>query len=192
MKIVAGVDALDLPVLFRTAKRRIILHAAIYGPFARSEAHCEALAEALSNPVFKQLDIIALQPDKQSGWAELFLQVLRPGVFKENIEQELRESQDFLNDLAVKHPVKVNIHYLQEQPFQPIVIVDDIICFGQYAYADVPAPVGFWAMVEADVGKLLEWAEEGGAPQDATAVELAAYRLVSECARWGKSSFKSA
>lgn len=183
MKMVAGVGELDFPALFKSAKRRIILHAAIYGPFSKSEVSRQALEYALENSDFLQLDIIALHPDNKSGWVALFMQALRSGFSEEELEGELTLSQNFIEDLAQKHPEKVLLHPLLEQPFQPIVIVDNVICFGQYAHASVPAPEGFWAMVEVDVEKLFSWLAVRDVPPEATAENIAAFRMISECAR---------
>ena len=181
MKTVAGIDSLNIPELFATATRRIILHAAVYGPFADSEPHCNGLATALSRTTFEKLDIIAVTPDADKAWASDFFKTLRLDQTPSEIEEEVQASLKFLRSLEVSQPTKVCIHPVISRPNLPIIIADDTIVFGQYARADRYAPQGFWSVVEADVEKLMQWATEESIPTTATSAELAAYRLVSEC-----------
>ncbi|MFW5498098.1 MULTISPECIES: hypothetical protein [unclassified Maridesulfovibrio] len=188
MKLVSGVGELGIPAMFAEAKRRIILHAAVYGPFSKSEVHIQGLEKALSRTGFNSLDVIAVQPGSENGWDDSFLTALRFGISRQSVDDELELSQSFLAELAERHPEKVNVFPAGNLPCLPLVIVDDTICFGQYAHSSVHAPQGFWGCVEADVEKLFSWAESGNVPVGAGADEIAAFRLVSECSRAMKCS----
>ncbi|WP_432736906.1 hypothetical protein [Maridesulfovibrio sp. FT414] len=181
MKFVCGVGELGFPALFAGARRRIILHAAVYGPFAESEPHRSGLEEALARSSFGRLDVLALLPGGNEPWRIPFLEVLRSGIPRQDVEAEIVRSAEFLMDLSRRYPGKVRVHFTSVLPCFPVVIVDDEICFGQYSHASVPAPGGFWGRVSADVERLLGWAEEGRIPAQAQAEAAAAYRLVSEC-----------
>ncbi len=183
MNLVCGVQELGLPDLFAGARRRIILHAAVYGPFSKSEDHLQGLRKALSRPGFTRLDVIAVQSGMGNGWTDPFIEALRFGVSSKFVKEELDLSDKFLMDLAEAYPGKVNIYPACSLPCLPVVIVDDIICFGQYAHSSFHAPHGFWGCVEADVEKLFDWAESGSMPQGLSPAEVAAFRLVSECSR---------
>lgn len=188
MKLVSGVWELGIPTMFAEAKRRIILHAAVYGPFSKSAVHTQGLEKALSRTGFSSLDVIAVQPGSENGWDDSFLTALRFGISRQSVDEELELSQSFLADLAERHPEKVNVFPAGNLPCLPLVLVDDTICFGQYAHSCVHAPQGFWGCVEADVEKLFSWAESGNVPIGAGADEIAAFRLVSECSRAMKCS----
>lgn len=179
MHLVAGIDALDLPSRFAAATKRIILHAAVYGPFAESKPHREALTSALRRHTFQQLDIIALKAE--THWARPFMEALRFGATNEEKEATLTASTNFLHTLKTDHPGKVRIHPHSTIPCMPLVIVDDTIIFGQYAHCAVHAAQGFWGIMEADVHKLFGWAEADRLPETVSGEEVAAYRLISEC-----------
>ncbi|WP_319542499.1 hypothetical protein [uncultured Pseudodesulfovibrio sp.] len=183
MKIVAGIDALNTPKLFAAANRRIILHAAVYGAFAKSEAHCNALSEAIHKPKFKRLDIIAIDPKHGSAWTTSFLGALRFGISTQGITDEVASSHQFLTDLSARYPDKIHLHPAHRLPCLPIIVADDTIVFGQYAHAGEHAPQGFWGMVKTDVERLLGWTETGKAPTCATNEEVAAFRLINDCVR---------
>jgi len=183
MKIVAGIDALNTPDLFAAANRRIILHAAVYGAFAKSEAHRSGLETALRKPEFKHLDIVAVEPGHDAGWTTPFLKALRFEISIQGVTDEVLSSHQFLTELASRHPGKIRLHPARKLPCLPILVADDTIVFGQYAHAKVHAPHGFWGMVETDVEKLIGWAGTGKPPTWATNEEIAAFRLVNECVR---------
>jgi len=183
MRIVAGIDALNTPELFATASRRIILHAAVYGAFAKSEAHCNGLKKAIQKPEFKRLDIIAIDPEQGSEWTSPFLGALRFGISIQGITDEIASSHQFLTDLTAQHPDKIHLHPARRLPCLPIIVADDTIIFGQYAHAGEHAPQGFWGMVKTDVEKLLGWTQTGKAPTRATNKDIAAFRLINECVR---------
>ncbi|WP_319780194.1 hypothetical protein [Maridesulfovibrio sp.] len=122
-------------------------------------------------------------PEGKNGWDQPFLTALRFGISRQSVVDELDYSKFFLSELARRYPEKVNVYPANNLPCLPVVIVDDCICFGQYAHACVHAPQGFWGCVEADVEKLFGWAESGEVPREADAEEIAAFRLVSECSR---------
>ncbi|WP_415713279.1 hypothetical protein [Maridesulfovibrio sp.] len=183
MKLVCGVGDLGIPAMFSRAKRRIVLHASVYGPFAKSKPHLDGLEKAFSRAEFSRFDVIAVQPGGENGWDQPFLNALRFGISRQSVVDELDYSKFFLSELARRYPEKVNVYPANNLPCLPVVIVDDCICFGQYAHACVHAPQGFWGCVEADVEKLFGWAESGEVPREADAEEIAAFRLVSECSR---------
>lgn len=181
MKVVAGIESLDIPSLFAAANRRIILHAAVYGPFGKSEPHRNALAKALAQESFERLDIIGLEPGVESAWKLDFCSALRHTMSMDEMDVEIQESWDYILGLASDYPDKIRLHGVRDLPCLPILVIDDTIISGQYAHVDAPAPNGFWVAVKADVEKLMTWAEFGTAPADASKEELAAYRLISEC-----------
>ncbi|QJB57550.1 hypothetical protein [Pseudodesulfovibrio sp. zrk46] len=181
MKLTAGLASFNLPELFGNASKRIILHAAIYGPFAQSKPHRRALAKALSKDSFARLDIIALTKSGTQSWRSDFLNTLRNGASEEQKLREIQASDDFLEKLQIACPTKVFVHPLTALPCQPIIIVDNTIVFGQYAHCGIFAPQGFWGCVQTDVKALLEWRQQGVTPTYATDTEVAAYRLICEC-----------
>ncbi len=183
MKLVANIDQLDTPALFAASRRRIILHAAVYGAFARSRPHCEGLETALSRPEFERLDIIVLKPDNLPPWGRPFLDALRFGISTQSADDEVTLSYRFMAALAERHPDKVRLHPARRLPCLPVIIADDTIVFGQYAHACVHAPQGFWGLIRADVPTLLQWTTEGNPPPHADEEAVAAFRLVNECAR---------
>lgn len=183
MKIVTSIDRLDTPSLFAASRRRIILHAAVYGAFARSRPHREGLETALSNPDFERMDIIVLEPDNEQGWVRPFLDALRFGISTQAADDEVALSYRFMTELAQRYPNKVQLHPARRLPCLPVVIVDDIVIFGQYAHAGIHAPQGFWGMIDADVSTLLQWTRAGKPPPHAGDEKIAAFRLINECAR---------
>lgn len=183
MKLVAGIDHLDTPSLFAASTRRIILHAAVYGSFVRSQPHREGLESALAKPEFQRLDIIVLEPGSEVPWVRPFLDALRFGISTHATDDEVNLSHHYMAELAVRYPDKVRVHPARRLPCLPIIIADNTIIFGQYAHAGIHAPQGFWGMIQADVPTLLQWTAAGKPPPHATGEEMAAFRLVNECAR---------
>ncbi|MBG0789755.1 MAG: hypothetical protein H0S80_04565 [Desulfovibrionaceae bacterium] len=183
MKIVTGIDRLNTPALFAASRRRIILHAAVYGTFARSRPHREGLEAALAKPGFERLDIIVLEPGNDQGWVRPFLDALRFGISTQAADDEVALSHRFMTELARRYPDKVRLHPARRLPCLPVIIADDVIIFGQYAHAGVHAPQGFWGMIRADVPTLLQWTRAGKPPPHSGDEEIAAFRLVNECAR---------
>lgn len=183
MRLVCGAGELGIPEMFAQAQRRIVLHAAVYGPFSKSEAHIRGLEKALNRPGFNRLDVIAVQSGSENAWDDSFLAALRFGISRHSVADEIDYSRNFMTELAKRYPEKVKVYPACNLPCLPLVIVDDIICFGQYAHSCVHAPQGFWGCVEADVEKLFNWAQSGEVPYGADEREIAAFRLVSECSR---------
>lgn len=181
MQLVAGIQSCGLPKRFANAQHRIILHAAIYGPFSASEDHRNGLEQALGRSSFERMDIIALTADSRQPWKAQFLDALRHNETEEAHAQALQDSDAFLDELKQAHGQKTFIHPLTTFPCQPIVIVDNTILFGQYAHCTTYAANGFWGMVETDVDKLFGWAKDGQIPPAANDDEIAAYRMVSDC-----------
>lgn len=183
MKLVTGIELLDTPMMFARARRRIIMHAAVYGAFAASRAHADGLRAALSRPGFQRLDVIVLNPDHPELWTDHFLHALRFGISRQQTRDEVQTSYAFVNALAEEFPEAVRVHDAHRLPCLPVLVVDDAIVFGQYAHASFHAPQGFWGMVEADVECLLRWSERGRPPADTNAHDRAAFRLIHECVR---------
>lgn len=183
MRLVADIDTLDTPGLFAAAQSRIILHAAVYGAFARSLPHRHGLQAALTRPQFQRLDIIALEPGCTEPWVRPFLDALRFGISRQAADDEVAASHSFVSDLAAHHPGRVVVHPAHRLPCQPVLVIDDTIVFGQYAHAGCHAPQGFWGMVRADVPALLGWADTGKPPAHAPREAVAAFRLVNDCVR---------
>jgi len=181
MQLLAGIDSLGLPRLLGNAERRIILHAAIYGPFALSAEYGHAFDKALGKASFERLDIITLTADSEVAWKARFLDMLRHGAKADEQRSALHDSDSFLKKLAMIAPSKVILHPIRSLPCQPIMIVDDTIVFGQYAHCAAYAAQGFWGITTADVGRLLDRAAKGSIPPGADNEEIAAYRLVCEC-----------
>jgi len=183
MKLCTGIKARNLPALFATSRKRIILHVAVYGAFARSRPHRRGLETALERPGFEGQDAIVLEPGCCAGWNRPFLDALRFGISSQAVVEEVVLSRRFMDELARRHPGKVRLHLARRLPCLPVVIADDSIAFGQYAHAGAHAPQGFWGLLNADVGMLLRWAERGRPPEQATPEDVAAFRLVNECVR---------
>lgn len=181
MKLVAGIESLGLPERFSNAQRRIILHAAIYGPFAESPPHRAGLLNALDKESFERVDVIAMQTASSLPWENDFFNILRFNTTKEARKRALKSSGTFLDELKTANPSKVFIHPMTALPTCPTIIVDNTIIFGQYAHASLYAGQGFWGIIESDVQKLLTWVNNNCVPKDASDQERAAYRLVSEC-----------
>lgn len=183
MKLVADINALDTPGLFAASERRIILHAAVYGAFARSRPHRHGLETALAKPGFERLDIIVLEPGCCEPWVRPFLEALRFGISRQAADDEVAASHAFVSGLASRHPGLVRLHPARRLPCLPILVIDDTVVFGQYVHAGVHAPQGFWGMIRTDVQRLLGWADTGKPPASASREEVAAFRLVNECVR---------
>lgn len=179
MHIEAGIDALDIVDLIADSKRRITLHAAVYGPFAQSQPHCNAFAKALQKPHFKRLDIITLQHEQP--WTASFLEALRFGSTPKEQGDAVASSMAFIQKLQDLQPQRVHVHPLMTFPCLPILIIDDTVVFGQYAHCAIHAARGAWGVIETDVQKIQAWAEVDIIPPNATSEEVAAYRLIAEC-----------
>ncbi|WP_319542990.1 hypothetical protein [uncultured Pseudodesulfovibrio sp.] len=180
MKLTANIESLGIPELFGNATKRILLHAAVYGPFAQSRPHKSGLTKALARKSFERLNIIALTAGHPQSYRNHFLEILRTGASKETQMDTVHASDAFLEKLKATYPAKVFIHPQTTAPCQPIIIVDNTIIFGQYAHCTTYAAHGFWGIIHTDVDKLLRWSE-GNIPAEATDEEIAAYRLVCEC-----------
>lgn len=178
-RLFAGIEPLDLPARFANARTRIILHAAVYGPFATSAPHRDGLAAALARPSFERLDIIAVS-DSQP-WSAPFMRALRLGESEQAHAETLRTSHDYLRELDDNGRGKVRIHRQTSIPSLPVIVIDDTLVFGQYAHCETYAADGFWGVLETDVDKLFLWTKTGGPPDHASAEDVAAYRIVHEC-----------
>ncbi|ABB40346.1 hypothetical protein Dde_3553 [Oleidesulfovibrio alaskensis G20] len=176
-----GIHTASLPFVFAEARRRIIMHAALYSNFARSPRHIEALSTALTKPGFRKLHAITLPFDPKRGWMEEFMHVLRPDYSLAQMEHEFNSSRDFLVRLAARHDGLVELYETRAMPCMPVIIVDDKILFGHYAHSPVPAPQGYWFSVTAPVEDMLDWLRHGRIPEDATPTQKASLRFVADC-----------
>ncbi len=183
MKLLASLDSLNLPGLFANARKRIILHAAIYGPFANLSSYKKGLLQALAMKSFEKLDIIALTADSPEPLKRCLLDLLRPHISDGLKEKEITDSDYFLANLKTAAPEKVSIHPLSVLPYQPIIIIDNTLIFGQYARCEKKASEGFWGIIETEVEKLLAFAQTADIPAGCAEQEIAAYRLICECCR---------
>ncbi|NJB68158.1 hypothetical protein GGQ74_001831 [Desulfobaculum xiamenense] len=183
MIAVTGIASLDIPAALAAARRRIVLHAAIYGNFADSPTHAAALETALSHPDFGGLDVVSIRPETEGRAMRDFLDALREGWTPEAMAEHVARSREFLHGLARRHPGRVRLYETARPGLFPALIIDDDIHFGHYARSPIPAPEGFWFHVHADVERLSAWLRSGNIPPHATADERAALRIVSECLR---------
>lgn len=176
-----GIHTASLPQVFAEAKRRIILHAALYSPFAASDPHREGLETALRQPGFKKMHAICLPFAPKRGWMQEFLGMLRPSMSIGEIEHEFNSSLNFLVRLAAQHEGMVEIYETRAMPCIPTIVVDDRIFFGHYAHSDVLAGNGYWFSVTAPVEELITYAKIGGLPKEAGPKKTASYRYIAEC-----------
>ncbi len=181
MKLVTGLGSLTLPERFYNAEKRIVMHAAIYGPFGQAEHYKNGLLNALGKVSFERLDVIALTATSPQPLKHQFLELLRPGCSENQQEKELSDSDAFLRMMKDSAPQKVQIHPLHMSSCQPILIIDNTLLFGQYAMSEKRAAEGFWGIVETDMEKLFMLAESNKSSDGLDEKETAAYRLVCEC-----------
>jgi len=181
MKLFANLESLGLPTLLAGAEKHILLHAAIYGPFAAQALYKEALFCALARKTFKKLDIIALTESSPEVLQKQYLDLLRHGSSAAEKSQEVAASDAFLKILKETAPEKVNIYSLRTFSCQPILIIDDTMIFGQYVCSQKKAAEGFWGVVETDMEKLFNFALTHLPLPVLTDKETAAYRLICDC-----------
>lgn len=181
MKLVASLQALELPERFRNAQKRIVMHASIYGPFSQAEPYGAGLLQALAKDSFEKLDIIALTANSPKPLQHQFLELLRHGSSEIQQEKEVSDSDNFLQMLKNSAPLKVQIYPLLKISCQPLIIIDDTLFFGQYARCKRRAAEGFWGVVETDMEKLFELVRSNNSTAVLDEKETAAYRLVHEC-----------
>lgn len=176
-----GLHTASLPQVLAEARRRIVLHLALYAEFARLPALAEALDAALVQPTFRRLQIITVPLVSRRGWVDEFLHALRPDLTPGQMELEFAASRDFIVRLAARHEGMVEVYETRALPCAPCVIVDDRILFGHYAHCSVPMEQGFWFSVAAPTDDLFRWADSGTPPRDATPRHRAAFRFVCDC-----------
>lgn len=169
MRMHEGTQSLMLPQAFAAAKR-IILHAAIYGPFVRSAPHRQALETAVRNGAALHA-ILAPLPSSapQNPWINEFWQMVRPGVSLHSVEQEWQNSIALFRALAATATsaaagATVLAYATQAMPCLPVLLADDRIFFGHYAHSAVPAPQGVWCAMDAPVGEMLAIHSLGTSP----------------------------
>ncbi|GAA4878774.1 hypothetical protein [Ferrimonas pelagia] len=121
--------------------RRILMHAVLYSNFAQGPVH-DALQDRLTQPGFQRLTILALDWPLPAGIDPAFGQVLRQGLDDAALADQFARSRAWLTTLAA-HP-KVTVRWLQTQPYQPLLLLDDWLWLGQYAHSVVPAAAGVW------------------------------------------------
>lgn len=175
-----GIHTASLPQTLATAKRRVILHTAMYDGLAIPEM-ASALSHALSQPDFEKLSIITVPFISRKQWLDEFLTMLRPERTLAEIEHLFNASRDFIVRLAVRHEGLVEVYETQAMPCVPCIIVDDTILFGHYTHGPVALDAGYWFSVTAPTAQLFEWAAMGGPPEQATPRQKASFRFVADC-----------
>lgn len=175
-----GIHTASLPQTLARAKRRIILHTAMYDGLASVEMST-ALHYALSQASFEKLSIITVPFISRKQWLDEFLSVLRPTRSLPEIEHLFNASRDFIVRLAVRHEGLVEVYETQAMPCVPCIIVDDTILFGHYTHGSVPLDAGYWFSVTAPTEQLFDWAAMGGPPDQATPRQKASFRFVADC-----------
>lgn len=179
-RVLTGLAEAGLPEAVARADR-LFFHAALYSNFARDTVMASALAMALARPGFDRLDVVSLDPVARPPYWDEFRRVLRSDMPEATMHREFSASTGFLDALATRHPTKVRLFLTTAMPLAPILLVGDTIFAGHYAHGPVPAPLGLWLAVPANVAALLERAETDAAPDGLDPTALGAYRLVYEC-----------
>ncbi|WP_300161736.1 hypothetical protein [Solidesulfovibrio sp.] len=180
IRVHAGLGEARLPELVAGADR-LFFHAAVYSNFARDRAMADALEAALSRPRFTRLDVVSFDPAAGAAYWDEFRQVLRRGLPEVTLRREFGVSTAFCDDLAARHPGHVRLFRTPCLPLAPILLVGDTILAGHYLHGPVPAPLGLWLAVTADVEDLLSRAEDDVSPDVLDPATKGAYRLVCEC-----------
>ena len=181
VRVLAGLGEAGLPEAVARADR-LFFHAALYSNFARDPAMAGALETALARPTFEMLEAVSLDPVARPPYWDEFRMVLRRDMPASTMQREFSVSAAFLDGLASRHPRVVRLFSTTALPVAPILLVGNMIYAGHYAHGPVPAPLGLWLAVPADVSRLFEMAETGESPDALDPVARGAYRLVAECA----------
>ncbi|HAS90289.1 MAG TPA: hypothetical protein DCS48_13460 [Desulfovibrio sp.] len=176
----AGLSELNLDAALKSARREIIFLAPPYGNFGKSPQICSALEAALTASQGASLTVLCLPEMGGFLWADELMSLLRPGMDMWEKQFQLDNSRIFLRGLTHKFPGRVSVFELRDRPNFPVLIIDDQIFFGHFAYSEVLTPDGFWCRVEAPVGELFDQVSAGREP--ALAADCAAFRIISECA----------
>lgn len=153
----ADSSSLAFPVRFAAAKKRILLHAAIYNRFVENNAVCAALESALEGGV--QLEAILLPVWKDVAWMDAACRLIRPQGSRDEMRRKAEVSREFFSALAERFPEQVTVYEAALFPAFPLVIVDDILLSGQYAHSQILAPQGVWMEVLAPVENLMPLAQ---------------------------------
>jgi hypothetical protein len=179
-RLMAGLAGAGLPEAVAKADR-LFFHAALYANFAANPAMVAALEAALSRPAFAGLEVVSLDVAAATTWRSEFFAVLRQGRFPGDLLADFAASRAFLDDLAGRHPGRVRLYAGQTLPLAPILLLSDTIFVGHYLHGPVPAPLGLWLAIPADVPRLARLAEAGLPPRPGDGLALAAFRYVHEC-----------
>lgn len=110
------------------------------------------------------------------------MELLRPGGDSRSMRRELEDSRRFLRGLKRAFADRVAVLEMPARPSLPVIIVDDRISFGHFAYSPVMTSEGFWCAVEAPMDELFACARCKRVPQGRPGTDRAAFRIVSECA----------
>lgn len=145
--------SLDFPARFTAAKKRILLHAAIYNRFAENSAVSLALECALERGV--QLEVILLPVWKDVVWMDAACRLIRPQNSREDMLDKAEVSREFFAALAERFSENVSVYEAALFPAFPLVIVDDVLLSGQYAHSQILAPQGLWTEFSAPVERVL-------------------------------------
>lgn len=186
-----GIDISMLAERIAGARRRVILHAALYSRFAANPAITQALHTLLQahrgKPHFSGVHCICLDStlllhagsSGSCAWVSDFLQTLRPHAEPAELLAEFAMSDAFTMRLEMEYRGSFFRHVSRTRPNAPILIVDDLILCGHYLHSGVPAPEGCWFSIHAPVDDLFHYAETGLPPHDATL--RAPFRFVADC-----------
>ncbi|WP_419779318.1 hypothetical protein [Maridesulfovibrio sp.] len=178
--ISAGLKDLNLDLALQAARREILFFAPPYGNFRKSELISSALEAALAVPHGPSLKVFCLPRLDEFAWSRELMELLRPGMGFEELEGELKDSREFISDLAKRFPGRVEAYELRARPNLPVLIVDDDIFFGHFAHSTVQTPAGFWSKQEAPVEDLFIRVQSGVEPT--LAKDKASFRIIAECA----------
>lgn len=178
--VLAGLAEAGLPERVARADR-LFFHAGMYSNFARDPDMVEALETALDRPEFTRLDIVSFDPAAGAEYWDEFRLILRRDMPEVTLRREFAASSNFCDALARRHPTTVRLFRTRALPLAPILLVGDMIYAGHYLHGPLPAPMGLWLAIPADVGDLLERAEDDASPEVLDPVAKGAYRLVCEC-----------
>ncbi|SIO08439.1 hypothetical protein [Halodesulfovibrio marinisediminis] len=157
VEVYAGASALSFDSYFSGAERRILLHAAIYNRFADNPAVSSALETALSRGV--QVEVVILPVWRDIVWMDAACHLVRPEGERSDMLIKANVSRELFGCLAKKYPQQLTMYEALTFPALPLVVVDNVILYGQYAHSQVLAPEGFWTKVHAPVELLLSLSE---------------------------------
>ena len=180
--------ALDISARIAACEKRIVMHAGVYGNFAVSAPHREAI-EAYLHKENVTLDVLAVPHEGISDgiklhWFDEFCVMLRQDFPQDELDAHFADSWRFLNELAERFGDKglVRIHHVKQMPSAPMLIFDDVLLAGTYLHSRITAPEGLWVELQADMDKLLDATSLSGRElrQKLSVDELTVFRYVDD------------